>query len=208
MLSEPALGSAMRSRQPVILAVVCALVALALGLVFAGDRGPSGIDDAARSAIPGWPHGVLRALVLPTEPYVLLPALALLTVWCLYTSRPWDALFAVLGPAVAVAANTWLLKPLFDRWKGDTLVYPSGHTVSMVATLAVVFVLSHGLVRTIAAVVGAVLLVAVTIGMIGLGYHYLTDIAGGTFFALSAVLALRGLLTRLAPRPARVRSDA
>jgi membrane-associated phospholipid phosphatase len=193
----------MRSRRPTILAVVCVLVVLALGLVFAGDHTGSGIDDAAQSATVGWPHGVLRALVLPTEPYVLLPVLALLVVWCLYTSRRWDALFVVLGPAIAVAANTWLLKPLFDRWKGDTLVYPSGHTVSMVATLVVVFVLVHGQARTITAIAGAVLLVAVTIGMIGLGYHYLTDVVGGTFFAVSAVLAVRGPLTRLAPHDVR-----
>jgi membrane-associated phospholipid phosphatase len=186
----------MGSRLPTITAVVCAVLTLALGLVFTGDHAPSGLDDSARSAITGWPHGVLRALVLPTEPYVLLPALALLVVWCLYTSRPRDALFVVLGPSVALAANTWLLKPLFDRWKGDTLVYPSGHTVSMVATLVVVFVLTHGLMRTTATVVGAVLLVGVTIGMVGLGYHYLTDIVGGTCFAMFAVLAIHGLTTR------------
>jgi membrane-associated phospholipid phosphatase len=179
----------MRFRRPTILAVVCGLLALVLGLVFAGDRAPSGIDDAARSAVTGLPHGVLRALVLPTEPYVLLPALALLVAWRLYASRPWDALFVVLGPAVAVAVNTWVLKPLFDRWKGDTLVYPSGHTVSMVATLVVVFLLVHGRARTITAVVGAVLLIGVTIGMLGLGYHYLTDVVGGTFFAVFAVLS-------------------
>jgi hypothetical protein len=81
---------------------------------------------------------VLRALVLPTEPYVLAPVLALLIAWRLHASRPWDAVFVVLGPSVAVVANTCLMKPLFDRWKGDPLVYPSGHTVGMVATLAVV----------------------------------------------------------------------
>ncbi|MFE0024223.1 phosphatase PAP2 family protein [Amycolatopsis sp. NPDC059021] len=193
-------------RWPALLAVVCALCALALGLVFAGDHAPSGLDTAAQSAIAGWPHGLLRALVLPTEPYVLLPVLALLIVWCLYALRPWDALFVVLGPGIAVMANTWALKPLFDRWKGATLVYPSGHTVSMVATLVVLVLLVHGLARTITAIVGAVLLAAVAIGMVGLGYHYLTDVVGGTLFAVFAVLAVRGLLTRLAPRPVRVRS--
>jgi membrane-associated phospholipid phosphatase len=189
----------MRSRRPTILAAVCALLTVAFGLGFAGDHEPGGIDAAAGSAITGWPHGVLRALVLPTEPYVLLPALALLAVWRLHAARPWDALFVVLGPSMAVAANTWLLKPLFDRWKGDTLVYPSGHTVSMVATVVVVCVLTNGRTRASTAVVGAVLLVGVTIGMLGLGYHYLTDVVGGTCFAVFAVLATRGLLTRLAP---------
>jgi membrane-associated phospholipid phosphatase len=177
----------MRYRRSMILAAVCALLTVAFGLVFVGDHAPSRID----TRVDGWPYGLLRVLVLPTEPYVLLPVLALLVAWCLHRSRPRDAVFVALAPAVAVAANTWVLKPLFDRWKGDTLVYPSGHTVSMVATVVVILVLTRGLARTITAVVGAVLLVAVTIGMIGLGYHYLTDIVGGTFFAIATVLAAR-----------------
>jgi membrane-associated phospholipid phosphatase len=154
-----------------------------------------GIDDAAWDVVAGWPQWVLHVLVLPTEPYVLLPVLALLASWCLCTSRRMDALFVVLAPALAVAANTWLLKPLFDRWKGDTLVFPSGHTVSLVATVVVVVVLVHGRARMITAVVGAVLLVGAAIGMVGLGYHYLTDVVGGAFFAVFAVLAVRGCLT-------------
>jgi membrane-associated phospholipid phosphatase len=185
----------MRCRQTTSVAVACVLIALALGLVFAGDREPHGVDAVVRSAVAGLPQGVLRALVLPTEPYVLLPVMALLVVWCLRASRPWDALFVVIAPAIAVAVNTWLLKPLFDRWKGDTLVYPSGHTVGLVATLVVVLVLVHGRVRAITAAVGTVLLVGVTIGMVGLGYHYLTDVIGGALFAVFAVLAIRGSLS-------------
>jgi membrane-associated phospholipid phosphatase len=147
--------------------------------------------------VTGWPHGLLDVLVLPTEPSVLVPVLALFAAWCLHRARPWDALFVVLAPSVAVAANTWVLKPLFDRWKGGTLVYPSGHTVSMVATLVVAFVLVSGAARVIVVVVGAVALVAVTAGMIGLGYHYLTDVVGGVFFAVFAAVVVRVLLARV-----------
>jgi membrane-associated phospholipid phosphatase len=166
--------------------LACALLVVGLGLLHA----PTGVDDVVWSAVSGWPPGVLRALVLPTEPYVLLPALALLAGWCLHAARRWDAVFVVLAPSVAVAANTWLLKPVFDRWKGDTLVYPSGHTVSLVATLVVVLVLVHGRARVITVVAGAVLLACATLGMVGLGYHYVTDIAGGTFFAVCTVLVI------------------
>ena len=176
---------------------ICGVLTLALGLLVAGDRSGGGIDDAAQSVVTGWPHGLLDVLVAPTEPYVVLPVLVLLAAWCLYRARPWDALFVVLAPSVAVAANTWVLKPLFDRWKGGTLVYPSGHTVSMVATLVVVFVLVSGISRVIVAVVGAAALVAVTAGMIGLGYHYLTDVVGGVFFAVFAAAVVRVLLARV-----------
>jgi hypothetical protein len=69
----------------------------------------------------------------------------------------------------------------------------------VVATLVVVFVLTGHRIRTITAVAGTVLLIGATIGMVGLGYHYATDIPGGTLFAVSAVLAVRGLQTRLRP---------
>ncbi|MFL6127039.1 phosphatase PAP2 family protein [Actinophytocola sp.] len=192
----------MRYWRPTVLAVVCAVLTLVPGLVFTGDHSGSGLDDAARSAVTGWPRGVLRVLVLPTEPYVVLPALALVVAWCLQRSRPWDAVFAVLGPAVAAAVNTWVLKPLFDRWQGDALVYPSGHTVGTVATLVVVFVLVSGRGRVITAVVGAVLVLAGAVGMVGLGYHYLTDVVGGVFFAVFAVLSVRGLLVGPGAQPA------
>jgi membrane-associated phospholipid phosphatase len=196
----------MRSRQPTIV-VACAVLTVALGLFFVGDRGPSDLDRVARAAVVGWPRGVLRTLVLPTEPSVLLPVLALLVAWCVYRSRPWDALFVALGPSVAVAANTWVLKPLFDRWKNDALVYPSGHTVGMVATVVVVCTLAHGVARRITVIAGAVLLVAVTIGMVGLGYHYLTDIVGGTLFAVAAVVAVHAAVGGLVAIGRRSRAE-
>lgn len=175
-----------------ITAVGCALVVVVLGLVFAGDHGPGAVDDAARSVVDGWPRWVLRLLVLPTEPYVLVPVLAVVAGWCVRAGRRWDAVFAVAAPLLAVVLNTWVLKPLFDRWKNETLVYPSGHTVSMVATVAVVWFLVRG--RGVTAAVGAVLLVGVTLGMMGLGYHYVTDVVGGTAFAVVVVLGLRAAI--------------
>jgi membrane-associated phospholipid phosphatase len=101
-----------------------------------------------------------------------------------------------------LAANTWVLKPLFDRQNDGYLVYPSGHTVSLVSTLAVLVLLARpGVARWIVVAVGAVLLIAAGTGMIGLGYHYFTDVVGGTFFAVAVVCAMRFATSRLSPRP-------
>jgi membrane-associated phospholipid phosphatase len=182
-----------------VVAVACALATLVLGLVFAGGRSPSALDAAAASGISGLGHGLLYALVLPTEPYVLLPAIAIIAGTCLYRRRKTDALLAVAGPAVAVALNTWVLKPLFDRWKDGTLVYPSGHTVSLVTVLVVLVLLARW--KAAVAALGVVLLGCAAVGMIGLGFHYLTDIAGGTFFGTAVVTGLRAVTPRRAPVP-------
>jgi membrane-associated phospholipid phosphatase len=191
----------MRFRQPVVVAAGCAAFAVVLGLLVAGGRGPGAVDEAVRSAVDGWPRGVLVALLFPTEPYVPVSVAVLATLWCLRAGRQWDALFAVLAPLFAVGVNTWVAKPVFDRWKNDTLVYPSGHTVLMVATLVVVLVLVDGRARAVTAAVGVVLVACVAVGMVGVGYHYLTDVVGGAAFAVSAVLAVRGVLTLLGPPP-------
>ncbi|MDT8914053.1 phosphatase PAP2 family protein [Amycolatopsis sp. PS_44_ISF1] len=175
-------------------ALACALATLALGLVYAGGRSPGPLDVVPTA---GLGHGLLSALVLPTEPYVLLPAIAVIAGTCLYRRRPADALLAVLSPAIAVALTTWVLKPLFDREKDATLVYPSGHTVSLVAVLVVLVLLARR--KTAAAAFGVVLLACATAGLTGLGYHYLTDVAGGTFFGTAVVTGLRAVTPRRAP---------
>jgi membrane-associated phospholipid phosphatase len=55
--------------------------------------------------------------------------------------------------------------------------------------------------RWIVVAVGAVLLIGAGTGMIGLGYHYFTDVVGGTFFAVAVVCAMRLATSRLSPRP-------
>jgi membrane-associated phospholipid phosphatase len=191
-------------------AVAGALVMCVLGLYYGGHTGPGALDAGVQGAIDsqlGDHPGLLHALVLPTQPYVLLPVIALAIVVCLLAHRRRDAALAALGPAVAVAANTWALKPLFDRQNNGFLAYPSGHTVSLVSTLTVLVLLARpGALRGAVVAVGAALLVVAGIGMIGLDYHYFTDIVGGTFFAVAVVCALRlavlGLATsRLSPRP-------
>lgn len=180
-----------------VVAVVCLLATVALGLVYAGGHLPGALDSAVAGDVAGLGRTTFDVLVLPTEPYVLLPAIAVIAGVCAYRRRWADAALAIAGPAGAVALNTWVLKPLFGRWKDGVLVYPSGHTVSLVTVLVVLVLLARPKIVTV--VVGTLLLCGAAIGMIGLGYHYFTDIAGGTLFATSVITGLRAVTPRRAP---------
>ncbi|ONF64131.1 phosphatase PAP2 family protein [Amycolatopsis keratiniphila] len=193
-----------------LVAVTCAVIMVVLGVLVSGE-GVSGPDELAvrwveRAFGPG--TDLLRLLVLPTEAYVLIPVAVLAAVLCLIGGRRLEAVLTIVGPLVAILANTWVLKPLFGRWKYTYLAYPSGHTVALVAVLTVLVLLARpGVAKAVIATVGAVALCGVTIGMIGLGYHYLTDVVGGTLFAVATVCATWVLLTWAARRRAPVPSD-
>ncbi|GAA3531781.1 phosphatase PAP2 family protein [Amycolatopsis ultiminotia] len=182
-----------------LVAALCALATLVLGLVVA-NRAPGALDTRATDVTGRLSRPLLDVLVLPTEPYLLIPAIALVAGACLFRHRRRDALLAVAGPALAVALNTWVLKPLFGRMKDATLAYPSGHTVSLVTVLVVLVLLARP--KLVTTLVAVFLLCCATIGLVGLGYHYLTDVAGGVCFATFVVTGMRAALTpRLAPAP-------
>jgi membrane-associated phospholipid phosphatase len=182
-----------RVRTTWVLAAVCGLLALLLGLPFAGGTAPGAVDAAAAAAVAHLGPGAARLLVLPTEPYVVLALAVVAVVLCLRRGRRAEAALALAGPLLAILLNSWVLKPLYDRWKNGTLVYPSGHTVSLVAVLTVLVLITR---RACVVVLGALALLAAAAGLVGMGYHYLTDVAGGTLFAIAVVL-----VTWPAPRP-------
>lgn len=179
-------------------AAVCGLFALVLGVPFAGGSTPGDVDAVAAGWTSHLSPGVLRALVFPTEPYVVAALAVLAVVLCLRAGQRPEAGLALAAPLLAMALTAWVLKPLYDRWKNDTLVYPSGHTVSLVAVLTVLCLVTR---RAFVVVLSALTLLAATAGLVGLGYHYLTDVAGGTLFAVAVVL-----LTWPVPRRAPARS--
>ncbi|MPY77487.1 MAG: phosphatase PAP2 family protein [Actinophytocola sp.] len=135
-------------------------------------------------------------LVTPSEPQVVLPLTALVVGLCLVQRRWRGAVLAATAPLVAIALNTWVLKPAFGRLSEGHLAYPSGHTVSIVAVSAVFVLLARpGVARWVAAVVGTVVSLGVGVALVTLGFHYPTDVVGGAAFALTVVplvaLALR-----------------
>ncbi|SDY34179.1 PAP2 superfamily protein [Amycolatopsis xylanica] len=189
----------------VLVAGLCLVAMIALGVTFAGDSGPSAFDTAIRGVIDrglGGDEPLLRLLVVSTQPYVLIPLLVLAALLCFAEKRPRDGVFVVVTTPVAITLNTWVLKPAFGRHYDDWLAYPSGHTVSLVATLTVLVVIARpGVARGLTAALSVVLVVAAGIGLIGLDYHYATDVLGGVLFASALALLSAQVCRRRAPAP-------
>lgn len=179
-------------------------MALLLGIAVAGGDTASAFDDAVASAVAAWlgdRPAVLGVLTLPTHPVAVLGLLGLAVVVCIVRRDRYGCALLLAAPTLVIGANTWLLKPLFDRQYGDHLAYPSGHTVSLVAALTAVALLVPGRWSTcIIAGAAAVLTTAAGIGMIGLDYHYATDIIGGAAFAIAGVLVAAATIERIRRR--------
>ncbi|MPY97230.1 MAG: phosphatase PAP2 family protein [Actinophytocola sp.] len=173
-----------------VVALLGAVVTLVIGLRYAGDHQASALDAAIEDVLVDvvGSGDLAWLLVTPSEPHVVLPLAALVVAVCLVQRRWRGAVLAAVAPAVAVALNTWALKPAFGRLSEGHLAYPSGHTVSIVAVSAVVVLLARpGVARWIAAVVGAMVSLGVDVALVTLGFHYPTDVVGGVAFALTVV---------------------
>lgn len=175
-------------------AAVGAAVTVAVPMTLPADGGPSAVDraiaDPLHSALDARP-GVYEALVVPSNGYILLPLLLLACAWFAYRGDLHRAVTMAIVPELAVAVNTWLLKPLWGRQWQDYLAYPSGHTVHLVA-IAGTFVLLADTHRTRCAVcaMASLALLAAAAGMVGLDYHHPTDILGGAAAAIVMVILL------------------
>ncbi|WP_227982568.1 phosphatase PAP2 family protein [Nocardia spumae] len=182
--------------QPVRTAVVVLiglLITVTVPLTFPPDRGPTGFDravgDRVHAGLDGHP-GIYHALVIPSDAYIVLPLLLIGILWCAWRRDWWAAGFLLVAPELVVAINTWALKSLWDRHLQHYLAYPSGHTVQFVAiATGSALVAATARVRIVVVAVAVVALFAVAVGMIGLGYHYPTDIVGGAALAVAAVTA-------------------
>lgn len=173
-----------------------------LGLVV--GRGSTAFDD--------WALRVMQRVFGPDPHWMLyfswaLPMMVILGVAVLIAlvRRRWRlAVVVALCPVLSVIA-TRLLKPLFGRYKGDALAYPSGHT-TVVITVMAMLVLAAGVSVWLLVVAGVITAIG-GLSMAATDLHYLTDNIGAAFLA-SATVCLAVLaagpqaVSRAAARPA------
>lgn len=190
------------------------LITATVPLTFPAGGGPTGVDraigDRVHDDLDAHP-GIYHALVIPSNAYIVLPMLLVGMMYCAWRRDWWGAGFLLIVPELVVAINTWALKPLWGRHLQHYLAYPSGHTVQFVAiAMGLALVAATARLRITVGLVTAVALVAVAVGMVGLGYHYPTDVVGGTAFAMAAVTAGWAAVApwRIRHRPAGSQGDA
>lgn len=138
------------------------------------------------------PHPWLaEVLALATNTWVVLALLCAGAAWFAWQRCWWETTVMVVAPEVAVAVNTWVLKPVWNRPLHDYLAYPSGHTVHLIAVATTFVLLTESLrARIVLVSLTVCALVIGGIGMIALDYHQPTDIVGGA----GAAVALATLL--------------
>lgn len=183
----------------------CVVVVVLTGLLFKGQTGPNGFDNAVDSPVIAFfraRQGLLPWLALPGT---IIPAIAISAVaaaGCLIVKRPNGAVLAVAAVPAATGLTDGLFKHLFHRTYLGVLSFPSGHTTSvagMTAALALLLLVPPQQARTRAlraAVVATacLLMVMVVIGVIGLRWHYFTDTVAGAAVGVGTVLGLALLL--------------
>jgi membrane-associated phospholipid phosphatase len=184
-----------------VISAVCALVVAGLGLLFGRQQVGSSFDQTVYWVIYKQfvgERGLLRAMLVPTEPVLLAVVIGLIVMLAVARRRPRLAILAVAGPLVAVGLNSVVLKPLFGRTIDGSLAFPSGHTTGLVAVLTVLTLAVVAGVRppwrksvTSLVIVGALVVTAVAAtALIGMKYHYVTDTVGGACTAVTTVLVI------------------
>ncbi|MFJ5832836.1 phosphatase PAP2 family protein [Streptomyces sp. NPDC093089] len=192
-----------------VAAGLAALVLAVLGIVFAGDSGPTEADVRVWAALgetgqPWW--DVADAVDLLGEPVGAALLVAGTAAGCLLVRRPRAAVLVVaaVGASVAVAR---LLKSVVGRTihGPENLSFPSGHTAFLTAfALAVVLVatgrLGLGRAAGTALAVAAGLVAGGVMGwaQVVTGAHYPTDVVGGWCTAMAVVPVTARLVHRAA----------
>ncbi len=201
---KPLLGDTRRTRVGLTIAA-CVIVVLVTGLLFKGQTGADGFDNAVDSPLIALFSGhsvLLEGLILPGAPIAAILISAVIAAGCLITRRWNGTVLAVIIVPTATGLNDGLLKHLFHRTYVYGLSFPSGHTTcvaGLTATLAILLLLPPQQARTrwvrVALVTAACLITAmVAMGVIAIRFHYFTDTVAGAAVGVGTALALAFLI--------------
>jgi membrane-associated phospholipid phosphatase len=178
-----------------VVSVVAAVVLVTLGILYAGESSGASVDVGIRSYLRSldqpW-HTIALVIDWTGEPVGAGVVLLTLVILFLRKGNSRAAVFAVAGPAVAVAVTSGM-KPLVGRTINDGfLSYPSGHTATVTAfTLVVVFfVLGRREGRYWLLALPLLAAAAMAWAQVLLNAHYPTDTVGGFCAALAVVPAV------------------
>ena len=158
-----------------------------VGLGLAVRHGSTPFDDWFHQ------HGRhVRYLALLASPWVLASVVLATIAVALYQRRYQLAIATAVCPLVAMGLAR-VLKPAFGRERGPVFAYPSGHTATLVAVMAMV-VLAAGAALWVVIVAVAYSL----LGMLGVGvsFHYFTDTVGGLLLGTTIVCVAALVLGR------------
>jgi len=185
-------------------AAVLGLVAAMSALVW-HVRGPLSVDRV-RYLAPSWGDRwtFFARLAWPGSlEFVAFSAvvLALLEI----RRRDWfAAVLCITGPAFAAFLVEFVAKPTIDRRINNSLSFPSGHTtlVSALATLVVLLAYRVSGPRGAAAAAPPAVIVVTAVGLavVQVGWHFLTDAVGGMALGTAAVLLVAAALSAVWPR--------
>ena len=211
----PLLAASARPRAGVLLAG-CAVLVAVLGLVFARQNTADRFDHVVDSpVIAGFAshHALALWLAFPGSMFPAVVLTTALTIGCLLTGRRRGAVLAILAVPVTAVITDWLLKPLVHRTYIGQVVYPSGHTATIVALAAAVTVLllapprpeMPSWLRTLILAVAYLTALAVVVGVIAVRFHYFTDTVAGAAVGVGTVCGLALVLDLIpAVRPSRI----
>jgi membrane-associated phospholipid phosphatase len=103
------------------------------------------------------------------------------------------AVACTLGPLLAVLLSEQVFKPLVDRYIAfDELTYPSGTVTAITALVVAAVIVTPGLYRIVSSVLAAAAVGAVSVAVLALRWHFLTDVIGGICLGAGTVLAVDG----------------
>ena len=167
------------------------------------DHTPAAVQNRLNRLAPPLVFRRMVWLASPGMVVALAVALALLAArW-----RDWfGAALACVGPAIAVVLVEKVAKPLVGRHTTTDAnnVFPSGHVTGAAAIAAVAVLLIYRRRGATSArrwaLAAGCLPFAVTLGVVHLGWHFLTDAVGGLAFGTATVLATAAALSVLWPR--------